>query len=348
MKNIFGLLFLFLICVGSASSQPVITSAINPEVGDSYSGYSIDTNAIDISLTGANITWDLSTFSVSPTAISTVTGQAPSSTASASSYTSSNVALSDAVASTSTYFITSSSEMDFSGVVSSSSTTVLTNPATLITFPFTYNSTVSDNLAGTQSVGIATFNVTGTSNSIADAYGTLILPTATYNDVLRVKITQNSVSSPVGGTINTHLVTYYWYSTLYKEQLLEVDVSTTSGTGLYASSASSYTKKALVIASQLADVQSVKENEKNNFNAVVFPNPSINRKSTLSFSLNEASNVSISLINAIGQEKALVINKQMTSGLQNETIDLSGLSAGIYFTKLNVNGTISLKKLIIN
>ena len=347
MKKIYKILSLLLINVTITFSQPVITSAVNPEVGDNYSGYLVDTNAIDLSLTGVNITWDFTTLVVPSSSFSTFTGYTVSATPYATDFPSASVGVLDASTSLYTYFITSSSTMELNGFASASTgTTILTDYAKLVTFPFTYNSTVSDVFSGTQTIGIATFNVTGTSATIADAYGTLILPSGTYSNVLRAKITQNAVSTTTGGSINTSLATYYWYGDSYKYPLLEVDITTTTGTGIFASSANSYAKKAFVVTPQLIGI--IEKPQKHNFNFNVFPNPSADNKATFSFNLDEFSDVSISLVNVLGQEQTMLSGKRMQQGFQKETVDLNDLSKGIYFVKININGIVSQKKLIIN
>jgi|GEM_PF-6867800 len=62
----------------------------------------------------------------------------------------------------------------------------------------------------------------GRTTIIADAYGTLILPTGTFNNVLRVKI-EEELTDTVNTGINSytyHSITYKWYDTVHTTYLL--------------------------------------------------------------------------------------------------------------------------------
>ncbi|MBG6110559.1 hypothetical protein IWX84_001438 [Flavobacterium sp. CG_9.10] len=87
------------------------------------------------------------------------------------------------------------------------------NPYTLFTFPYAYNTVISD-----------TYTFTGdptiyTNNSIYDAYGTLKTPFSTYSNVIRKKITDYDGS-----------VSYDWYATNPLQFIMSADYSTPSCT----------------------------------------------------------------------------------------------------------------------
>jgi hypothetical protein len=85
------------------------------------------------------------------------------------------------------------------------------------------------------------------------------------------------------------------------------------------------------------------QTEKVNLN--VFPNP-VNHKAFITFNCPKSENVSIDIVNSIGQvlktEKLGFIN-----GEQKLSIDASDLSSGIYFVKLNIDNNFFTKRINI-
>jgi hypothetical protein len=101
-----------------------------------------------------------------------------------------------------------------------------TNPKTTLTFPFTFNSSVSDDYEGIEELGISSIvtHFNGISTTTADAYGSVMLPGGSFDDVLRLKlVTKNTDSTDLGANIIEKLVvtttTYIWYSPEYHSPL---------------------------------------------------------------------------------------------------------------------------------
>jgi PKD repeat protein len=90
--------------------------------------------------------------------------------------------------------------------------------------------------------------------------------------------------------------------------------------------------------------------EETNFlsSATIYPNPMISN-ATLSLDLIKQSEVSVNLINALGQTvSVLSARKTLNEGNTTFEIQKNQLSKGVYFIQINVNGNMSMKKLIIN
>ncbi len=80
----------------------------------------------------------------------------------------------------------------------------------------------------------------------------------------------------------------------------------------------------------------------------IFPNPS-NGEVTVKFNLNDAANVSLNVVDILGKEVLPSTNYNLNAGEQSISINKnSGLSKGIYFVNLSVNGAKMSKKLVIN
>jgi Secretion system C-terminal sorting domain len=84
--------------------------------------------------------------------------------------------------------------------------------------------------------------------------------------------------------------------------------------------------------------------DSSNFN--LFPNPTSD-KVTISFSLEEKSNIKIELIDLFGQQ---LLNEEIgeMSGFIQRQLQVDKLSCGLYFVKLTVNNKMSFAKFIKN
>ena len=82
-----------------------------------------------------------------------------------------------------------------------------------------------------------------------------------------------------------------------------------------------------------------------------YPNP-FNPGTKITFSLNVDSKVTLKVFNALGQEVALLINKDLTSGNHNYDFNAAGLNSGVYFYRIEaagINGEkyVDVKKMIL-
>lgn len=91
------------------------------------------------------------------------------------------------------------------------------DPQTIIEFPFTYNSSFSDNFSGQSDFGIGAIQwFFGSNTTVADGWGTIVLPSGTFTNVLRIKDIQTRTDSTSLANIITlnkrTTTTYLWYS----------------------------------------------------------------------------------------------------------------------------------------
>ena len=78
---------------------------------------------------------------------------------------------------------------------------------------------------------------------------------------------------------------------------------------------------------------------------VMAPNP-VKDNLTLSYTLNNNAKVSVQVYDMLGKAILNVSESNQTFGQHNNTINLSGIAAGSYILKLNVDGNVINKKLI--
>ncbi len=74
-----------------------------------------------------------------------------------------------------------------------------------------------------------------------------------------------------------------------------------------------------------------------------YPNP-FNPSTSIPFSLKDAGTVKITIYNILGQEIRVATNRHFTAGLHKVLFNGRGLSTGVYFYRLEVNGHSFIKK----
>jgi hypothetical protein len=77
-----------------------------------------------------------------------------------------------------------------------------------------------------------------------------------------------------------------------------------------------------------------------------YPNP-FNPSTTITYSLPEASNVKLSVFNALGQQVKIVENVYKNAGNYNVTLNADDLNSGIYFYKIEAGQFSQIRKMIL-
>jgi hypothetical protein len=77
-----------------------------------------------------------------------------------------------------------------------------------------------------------------------------------------------------------------------------------------------------------------------------YPNP-FNPSTTISFALPQQANVKLSVYNAIGEEVAQLIHREMNAGFQSVNFDASHLSSGLYFYRISAGNFVDVKKMLL-
>jgi len=76
----------------------------------------------------------------------------------------------------------------------------------------------------------------------------------------------------------------------------------------------------------------------------LYPNPATN-SATLAYNLENAANLKVTIVNAIGQE---VMTLNEASALRGElALDLAGLKEGLYFVRISDGNELAVKRLMI-
>lgn len=89
------------------------------------------------------------------------------------------------------------------------------------------------------------------------------------------------------------------------------------------------------------------QNEKLLSNVKVFPNPTA-ESINLSFNMGKRSDVSIKVMDALGNELITLLNQALEEGSQNHSFDIQGrLKSGLYFVRLSVGTETVVKRVSV-
>lgn len=342
MKKIYLLFFLSIIATLSIA-QITITEASNKITnGDKFQNANMDTTGIKEGAAGPNVTWDFN--NINPgTTYSEDNFIDATGTTWENDFTGTNLAYFGTGSQDSTYgyFKTSSTKFEWMGNKSPGGNTILTNTKTLMTYPFTYNNSFSDTYSGSSLNGtIASVSYSGTINANADAYGTLKIYGTTFNNALRVKVIDTYSNNLGFITFNYTVTTYNWYVSGRKQPVMYIQYYSSNAGGQFP-----INQKYVVV-----DLNLITGIKKSDFitNINLFPNPVKNNETvSLNYSLLNNDNITIDIVNTIGQ---VVLSKNIEnkpSGDYTETFNLQGIPAGMYFVQLKNNKGIKTQKLII-
>lgn len=323
MKKTLQLTVLSLLSVSMTAQVTINGADINPSVGnaitDNTSAYSSPGNA------GANQTWDFSSLTSTGTSTTNIN---------ASSTNGANMVFSSASADAH-YSITSSSQ-EIKEIFASSTTITYSNGEKVLQFPLAFNASYSDTFRATfMSGGLYPAVRAGYNTLEVDGYGTLILPSQTITDVVRVHLQQDYADTIDIGTPYIIAYTsdiYIWYKAGFKSALLGM---TSFDAGGQVSSYGTYTNATNVGIDRIEGVEEVK----------ILGNPVIEN---LNFSIetNTSLDVDYQLVDLSGSVVYSSNSASLTSGTNVLTISTDNLAAGVYALKIT-SGESAISKLII-
>jgi hypothetical protein len=340
MRKFYTVILLITCAVFTLQAQPTLNHPGNtPQIGDQIFLQYVDHNGLAPGASGAGVSWDFGTLTnadllmvevVDPT-LTPYSGDFPDADM---AFSTGGIAFSYNTADNSGMYLLGFGA-DTGGVVILN---VYTNYETMITYPFTYNSSFSDEYkGGFSSMGVQ-IRQSGTVTTTGDAYGTITLPTGTFNNVLRTKTERMQVDSMFLGakflqaTVNNDIL-YNWYTANGTTPIfsLTTDESGTPTSANYGDEATG-----------------LEEGQESISNMQVYPNPATDNL-TVSFKNTSLSVVTISLVNQLGQSVLSVTNKYGQSGTRTEKLDISNIPSGIYYVQIGTgNKEVMTQKILIN
>lgn len=354
MKSIFTLFISVFISLTILAQPQLSLGDITPIVGDVYNVFQADSFYSPGIGGSTNMTWDFRNLNgYGQTYDYTVNYVTPSSTPDASYFPTSTVAESyPSNKGGTTYFKTSGNNVYMDGftITVSGLGSVLVDinadNELIMTYPFTQGSNVADaTVTGTAYfffIGPQTATISGNANTVADGYGTLLMPYGdTIKDVIRVLRNESYTANSSLGTTTITRTNVYFYATA---------TSTTTANkkfplvAFYDTNVNGASSK--WVTSQLKMITGVEEIAKKVENFKVYPNPA-KESLNVSFSLTDEADVDVTLKNSLGQNvKTILSSTKLNNGSHNYSMSNS-FASGVYFLEINVDGNKKVEKVII-
>lgn len=320
MKPIYTFL---LICVSSwVFAQPIITQSNIPQIGDNVT-IAICSDPINEGSSGVNQTWDYSGLTESEEQSFMYVD--PSITPKADSFPDANLCGISWDGSYS-YYKVGSSALEAVGYVTPVPPTdtamiVFDDYEQIVQLPYTYNDDFIDDFDGTSYVpGFGGLAFDGDIDFEADGYGTLILPTGTYNNVVRYHFFREQTNYVSGFPSNTQTKEQWaWVSADYRFWLLLMEENFD---GFATSELIWYDKTPLSVVTGV--------NTQEVYDLSVYPNPVMNG-GHINFTWDQDEDATVSIYSMEGK---LIFERKnsLTSGMN--LLDISTLTSGTYLLKI--------------
>ncbi|MEF9477223.1 T9SS type A sorting domain-containing protein [Chryseobacterium sp. 1B4] len=311
------------------SAQITLTKAANDPVSGDLVNYNLVTGTVDNSATGANVTF--SNGSLTMGASSQTTYSVPTSTE-LTTFPGSTIKIMDGT--NTIYYKASDTKLEITGIVSPQATLNFSaDNGTYNNYPTSFGTAQNDTAKGTFTSSVVNGLFSGTMATQADAYGTLIIGSQTYSNVLRVKYTQNFnlylsfdviYSNPIGTVTNT---AYAYYDASHRYALL---ISTNGNISIPLLSINQTAATALALNETFLSTSNAVKKE----NLMVYPNPA---QDFIGFKGNTDN---YSKANIYSLDGKLV----KTSDIKSGTVQISDLPPASYFIEISGKNAAGTKK----
>lgn len=341
-------------------AQPTLTSSnFTPVIGDSQTYHIADTNSILDNNIGANVIFDYTglqgygqiqtQYYIDPTS-TPYDNDFP-----LASYTDTTAGLPTNMKYSKVESTDSITNIGFVGDINTYGIVLIQytqNPEILMKFPFNFSDSFIDDYSGVFSAQGVTTNGSGQATVNADAWGTLNLPYGVSIDsVIRIKTVENLITDTIflqplfpnilPIIVNAEYVNYYKPSISKFPLLSFVNGSYTQDNNVLDSS------KIVITQYAITPIVNIETVNTNNFKLNLFPNPSDNNSTTLSFELKNKTHVSINIFNNLGQNIQSTFTGNLSQGINKVTINTSHLNPGLYFVSTQFNNQTITSKLIV-
>jgi len=333
MKKSLFFIALALSSFAQSKAQVTLTAAnMNPQIGWVFEQHYSDTTGINEGAPGAGVTWNFVSMTTNST--DTTSYIAPTGTPYYDSFSTAQV-----VIKTGTnygYAKFNSDSCIFNGFGERGTVLRFQNPYVLFKYPNSYNNITTDFssfVAYDSSFGYIFDKTTETTHY--DSYGTLMLPTGNFTDVVRLTRTtlywDSVYNMGFSFVAQSKSITHEWYKDNIKMPLARV-VLDSNGSGTFYKSVVSYTK-VLQSPTSIADVDAY-------HSLKITPNPASNFLQVSGF--NMADNSAFAITNMIGNT---VLQGNLTAYRNGADLQIpvNNLPAGVYFISIG-NGQFTQKQ----
>lgn len=312
-------------------AQTLTATGSNPVIGEIFNYKT--SSSFGPGPSGSGQTWNFSTISGVSGSSTAVT---VASTPSGSSFPSANIAFNNSGGGR-TYQNTSSASLQYYGSVTGGVVISYSNPEDLLRFPVSLSSSYTDNFSATFTSGTTIYR-NGSIVFNADATGTIITPTSTYSNVVRVHTVETYRDSTlIFGTpqvTNYSVDQYAWY-----KDGIHYPIATTY---TFTSGSSSGSGGSYYVSTSVG----IEENSALANSINLFPNPTTETV-RVKYIIENSTSVKVSVINIVGQEVYSQEITKVNTGEQNLDINVNNLDKGTYFVRIQTNDAIATKKIIV-
>jgi hypothetical protein len=354
MKKLYVLL-LSTCLIAPVLAQPTFTSADFIQIGDAITTFPLDPTGLTEGSAGANQTWNYSAATTTGAGV-TANAVSPASTPYASMYPAANLAVKTISSQGNDgygfYNVTSGyADLVGSGVHAPTMDNffVYSDAMRAVTFPWTYNSSNQDSYVAFMTYTANGLQVNdyrrGAISVVADAYGSLTTPDATYPNTLRLHQTESSVDSviiagfPTAQMVFDNRTSYTWSPANYINSAFIITYDTIDqGTGPQASVSASYS----------SSVTGIKESY--SLKALdVYPNPAV-RSSVVYINTDElnAGNTTFRAIDVNGKIVKQFDFIMYAANHKSVSVDMSDCNTGFYFIQLVQKSVTYSTKFVLN
>ncbi len=331
MRNLF--LTICLLLSARLYAQPNLTgSACNPVPGDKFYQHYCDYTGVSEGAAGHGVTWNFA--SLSELGIDSMTYDPCLGTLYCDSFSGSNLSTHDNYGYYE-YYVGDAGQFAEVGEGDSYVLTYYTDPLALLKYPMSID-TVAIDTYFSYTPAYAYYDYQA-DTMIGDGYGTLILPSGTYNNVLRVHLIAMNDDSDISVTpaVVTHARNdiYMWWTPGFHNPLLIMGYDTSVSTSIEF--VSYYTKPALVPSSvkEVLPVGDVR----------IYPNP-VRDRVNISYASPNRQEVSVAVTDMSGRLVGDDIKQTVNEGANTISYPLSSLPSGIYLLRLQTGDGVIVRK----
>ncbi|NEN23052.1 T9SS type A sorting domain-containing protein [Cryomorpha ignava] len=328
--------FGFVACSLISSAQTINIGDMTPQIGHVYTQENSD--YVSPGTSGANQTWDLSGMTTNQTFTTTISS--PVGLPGAEDFPSATFASVIQGQESIGYSAVINNRIEIVGLYTPTASMTYPNPQTQLQFPLSFQSTYSDTYERNVDFGGGIGNQEiGEASTIVDGYGTLITPTGTYTDVLRLKqdveADLNTTSNgQVISTIPFTSVTYVFIKVGFIVPLASIVTSEFSG---QTTEFATYYISSTVGLDKVSPVN----------NITIFPVPIVN-DFTVNLNLEGADNVTFELFSIDGRMVAQLGKEFLPKGENTRSFTLpQSTASGVYLLQIKTPDSALMKKILV-
>lgn len=345
------IIFWEIVIVSPSFTQFVITSSYLPVIGDTLRTSEVDTTELTPGESGINRVWNFSYINILPGTPFEEVYLVPFLTPYASQFPNANLASKNNNPNSDYHYYQNTTEdWNMIGYATTGFMKWFTTPSCRFHYPVSYGTQFNSTYHAYNYSGQATIYTTGFKTFNVDGHGTIILPTVTYNNVMRVKVIDESYDTiKVGGVVtstkHTIITNYWWFTMGYKFPVFDlgfVESNVMNGFKF----ASVPLKNVPVYINQISSKIPANCDLFQNY-----PNP-FNPTTNIKFQITSSGFVTFKVYDILSKEIATLVNEILQAGTYEIQFSINRftgnqISSGVYLYRLETDNFSLTKKMLI-